>query len=81
MNGSVSSFSLSLPGGKKGLLINSTNLCKSPQKALVRLAGQNGKSTSADTRIRVAACAKQANHKRHRRHAGLRRLSRPRRAD
>jgi hypothetical protein len=39
----VSSFTLEMQGGKKGLLVNSTNLCKKTNKALAAFVGQNGK--------------------------------------
>ena len=39
-------FVLNLQGGKKGLLINSRNLCKAKPKAFARLVGQNGKATA-----------------------------------
>jgi hypothetical protein len=39
----VSRFVLELQGGRKGLLQNSTNLCKSTNKATVKMDGQNGK--------------------------------------
>jgi hypothetical protein len=41
----VSRFVLEMNGGRKGLLVNSENLCspKAKRRALVRLTGQNGK--------------------------------------
>ncbi|HET7120664.1 MAG TPA: hypothetical protein VFI17_05385 [Solirubrobacterales bacterium] len=39
----VTKFVLSLKGGKQGVLENSRNLCSHPQKADVRMMGQNGK--------------------------------------
>ena len=39
----ISTFQMSLYGGKKGLLQNSRNLCASPQKADVKLGAQNGR--------------------------------------
>jgi hypothetical protein len=39
----VSQFVLKMKGGKKGLLVNSRNLCRGPQRATVRMIGQNGK--------------------------------------
>lgn len=39
----VSSFTLGLKGGKKGLLVNSTNICKGIHRASVKFVGQNGK--------------------------------------
>jgi hypothetical protein len=40
----VSKFVLELKGGKEGLLVNSENVCKSPQVAVVKLTAQNGKT-------------------------------------
>lgn len=39
----VTSFTLRMQGGKKGLFVNSTNLCKSKHRAKVDFEGQNGK--------------------------------------
>lgn len=42
----ISRFELHMQGGRKGLLVNSTNLCtapKSERRATVKLTGQNGK--------------------------------------
>jgi hypothetical protein len=34
---------LEMQGGKKGLIVNSQNLCASKHRAIVRFSGQNGK--------------------------------------
>jgi hypothetical protein len=39
----VTKFTLKMQGGKKGLLVNSRNLCKGRNFADVRMVGQNGK--------------------------------------
>lgn len=39
----VSKFVLSMQGGRKGLLVNSRNLCTSVNRAVVKMDGQNGK--------------------------------------
>lgn len=39
----VTKFVLKMKGGKKSLLVNSRNLCLRPSRAIVRMAGQNGK--------------------------------------
>ena len=39
----VSKFRLEMFGGKKSLFVNSRNLCKSTQRATVKMTGQNGK--------------------------------------
>lgn len=51
----VSKFTLSLDGGKRGLLINSTNLCKSSLTTLVTLGGQNGATDHQDQKL-IAPC-------------------------
>jgi hypothetical protein len=40
----VKKFVLNMQGGKKSLLVNSTNTCKSPQRAVLNIKGQNGKA-------------------------------------
>jgi hypothetical protein len=42
----VSKFTLQMQGGKKGLLVNSRNLCKSTNKVQADFEAQNGKSAS-----------------------------------
>jgi hypothetical protein len=39
----VKTFTLTMRGGKKGLLVNSTNLCRSTNRAIADFKGQNGK--------------------------------------
>ena len=60
----VSSFHLELFGGKRGLVINSRNLCAHTYKAEVNLTGQNGKVF--DTEPAVGTDCK--GHNRHKRH-------------
>ena len=38
----VSKVLLEMQGGRKGLLVNSEDICKKPQRAIVHLVGQNG---------------------------------------
>ncbi len=40
----VTKFTLAMQGGKKSLLVNSRNLCKSTSRAEVKMVGQNGKT-------------------------------------
>jgi hypothetical protein len=40
----VSKFVLSMQGGKKGLLVNSADICGKPQRAIVNLTAHNGKT-------------------------------------
>jgi hypothetical protein len=39
----VSKFVLELKGGKKGILVNSTDLCKGTHRASAKLSAQNGR--------------------------------------
>ncbi len=54
----LSNFTLSLGGGAKGLFVNSTNLCKSTNRAVVRLTGQNGKTMVSSPPFVPSSCAK-----------------------
>ena len=40
----VSKFTLNMKGGKKGLLVNSRDLCKHPNRSFLNFKAQNGKS-------------------------------------
>lgn len=56
----VSSFTLTMKGGRKGLLQNSRNLCASVQRAVVKLEGHNGRV--ADLRPRLGnSCGEKLN--------------------
>ncbi len=57
----VSEFTLTMQGGKKGLLVNSTNLCKGTHKAKVAFDGHNGKVS--DSRIPLKAKCPKAKRK------------------
>jgi hypothetical protein len=59
----VSSFVLSMQGGKKGLLQNSTNICKATNKATALLAGQNGKGVELRPELKNSKCAKAKKRK------------------
>jgi hypothetical protein len=48
----LSKFSLSLFGGKKGLLVNSTNICLGPHRANARFVGHNGRVHSFNPVLR-----------------------------
>jgi hypothetical protein len=49
----ISSFSLTIPGGRHGLLQASANLCKAPVKAVVALAAQNAKKLGGRQKLKV----------------------------
>jgi len=56
----VSRFVLSLKGGRRGLIQNSADLCRSKPKAEVRMEGQNGKTNDFKQTIAVACGRKGA---------------------
>ena len=39
----ISKFTLNMNGGKKGLIVNSTNICARTNRATANFTGQNGK--------------------------------------
>lgn len=55
----VTKFVLRMQGGKKGLLVNSRNLCKAPSHVAVELDGHNGK-TADQSPLLQNDCAKSA---------------------
>jgi hypothetical protein len=64
----VSKFTLSMQGGKKGLIINSRNLCAQPSYANARYVAKNGRRYAYRPRVVAEGCAKAARkHKGHRR--------------
>jgi hypothetical protein len=55
----VSKFTLKMKGGKKSLLVNSTNTCAKPQRAVLNIKGQNGKKVKNNKfRLNIASCKK-----------------------
>ncbi len=58
----VSRFVLEMKGGKKGLLVNSENICRKQQRAVVDFSAQNGKSYEA-TPLIANSCGKKAKKK------------------
>jgi hypothetical protein len=59
----VSKFVLEMKGGKKGLLVNSENICKKPQRATVHFSAHNGKFTNTTPLIRNSCGGKGKKHK------------------
>ena len=49
----VSKFVLRMQGGKKGLLVNSTDLCRRKHRATVKMEGQNGKLFNSSPELKV----------------------------
>ena len=55
----VKKFILNMRGGKKSLLVNSTNICEKPQLAVLNLKGQNGKKVKNNKyKLRISSCGK-----------------------
>jgi hypothetical protein len=53
----VKKFILNMQGGKKSLLVNSTNTCKGKQTAILNLKGQNGKQVKENKyRLNISSC-------------------------
>jgi len=65
----VSSFVLSMQGGKKGLLQNSTNICKATNKATALLAAQNSKGVELRPELKSSKCAKAKKTKKKSKHS------------
>ena len=61
----VSEFTLSLEGGRKGLLENSENLCRRPQHATAEFTGQNGKVLNIKPLVKNGCKKKSKKHARH----------------
>jgi hypothetical protein len=62
----VTKFILEMQGGKhKGLLVNSEDICRKPQRAVAALTGQNGKVSRTEPLI-ANSCGKAKHHKNHR---------------
>jgi hypothetical protein len=55
----VTKFTLTMQGGKKGLLVNSTDLCRSTNRAIADFTGQNGKKSVFNPALEPG-CAKKA---------------------
>jgi hypothetical protein len=60
----VSKFILNMQGGKKGLVVNSRNLCAGTNKADAALTGQNGVLYNFKPVVKPS-CGKARKHKRH----------------
>jgi hypothetical protein len=60
----VSKFVLNMKGGKKSLLVNSTNTCAKPQRAVVNIKAQNGKKkNNKKQKLNIASCGKKKKGK------------------
>ena len=54
----VSRFVLKLAGGRRGLLQNNTDICRSTEPAVVRMSGQNGRTRDFEAPIATGCKAK-----------------------
>ena len=61
-DGLVSKFSLTLNGGRRGLLVNSDDICAS-KPARARMVGQNGKVVVLKPKLQHAKCKKKSKGK------------------
>jgi hypothetical protein len=59
----IDRFTMTLYGGKRGLLVNSANICKAPPLATVRALGQNNIGASFTTKLRGQCKAKKKHRK------------------
>jgi hypothetical protein len=60
----VTKFVLTMQGGKKGLLVNSVDLCEKVNRATVRMDGQNGKALTLHPAVKSACGGKGRSHRR-----------------
>jgi hypothetical protein len=64
----VSKFVFALKGGAKGLVQNSVDLCKFPQRATARFTAHNGKTRELDPRLTVSCRSHRKHHQNDRNH-------------
>jgi hypothetical protein len=66
-----------MQGGAKGLLVNSRDICKSVNRATVRMDGQNGKTHDFRSELK-AGCGKKGKSKKAKKHGRHKRAFLPR---
>jgi hypothetical protein len=66
----VTSFTLNMQGGKKGLLVNSRDLCKSTSRATAKFTAQNGRRLTLRPVLRNSCKKKAKKAKKQRRPSG-----------
>jgi hypothetical protein len=59
---------VNMQGAKKGLIVNSTNLCAAPHRADAQFTGQNGKLDRAKPLMQAGCGTTGGKHRKHRRH-------------
>jgi hypothetical protein len=60
----VSSFTLNMQGGKKGLLVNSRDICKSTSRAVAKFTAQNGRIAELRPKLQNSCGEAAKKHKR-----------------
>jgi hypothetical protein len=65
----VSTFTLQMQGGRKGLFVNSTDLCAGPHRAEANFTGQNAKEQDSRPKLRVACKGRAKKHEHRKRSA------------
>ncbi len=61
----VTKFVLTLPGGKKGLLVNSRSLCVKPVRAIIKIKAQNGRKRNSKPKLSTPCNGKKKHSKKH----------------
>jgi len=61
----VSEFTLTMQGGKKGLLVNSTNLCAQTHRAIAKFTAQSGRRITLRPKMQSACGKAQRKKRRH----------------
>ncbi|MGE5336037.1 MAG: hypothetical protein ACM3JL_01275 [Nitrososphaerota archaeon] len=65
----VSRFVLEMAGGKRGLIVNSADLCRRTHRARAAFTAHNGRRRVSHPAVRTPGCRKKGRHRRgHRRH-------------
>jgi hypothetical protein len=59
----VTKFVLQMKGGGKGLLTNSTDICRGPHRAAVRMKAQNGRRADLRPVLQAKGCGRHKPHK------------------
>jgi hypothetical protein len=57
----ITKFVLKMRGGKKSLLVNSTDICRGTHRAIVVMQAQNGRRVDARPALRSSGCDKKAS--------------------
>ncbi len=61
----VSKFVVTVRGGKRGLLVNSSNLCAKKYRVIARFTGQNGKHANQRPKLRVPCKGRKRHARKH----------------